>query len=160
MLEPPGNTRVLDWPLWMRGVGRQALRVREFLGLSQEELARMAGVSQGAISRFENGRGLATPLLVVMKISDALHGALARLDPASLSPEAQRIVAMSHHLPGPDGAYVAYPLASDSGVEEILRVYHSVPQRHRPQFLLVIKATANALGANQSSPDSSSSSRA
>jgi transcriptional regulator with XRE-family HTH domain len=151
-----GNTRVLDWPRWMRGVGRQALRVREFLGLSQEELARMASVSQGAISRFENGRGLATPLLVVMKISDALHSALARLDPASLSPEARRIVEQAHHLPGPDGDYVAYPLASDGGVEEVLRVYHSVPQRHRPQFLVVLKATASALGANERAPSSSS----
>jgi transcriptional regulator with XRE-family HTH domain len=32
------------------------LRVREFLGLSQT-LARLAGVSQGAVSRLENGRG-------------------------------------------------------------------------------------------------------
>lgn len=151
----PDEKRVLDWPRWMRGVGRQSLRVREFLGLSQEELARMAGVSQGAISRFENGRGMATPLLVVMKISDALHSALARLDSASLSPEARRVVEQSHHLPGPNGDYVAYPLASDAGVEEVLRLYHSVPDRQRPQFLLVIKATAAALGASERPASSS-----
>jgi transcriptional regulator with XRE-family HTH domain len=140
----------------MRGVGRQSLRTREFLGLSQEQLARMAGVSQGAISRFENGRGLATPLLVVMKISDALHGALSRLDPSTLSPDARRIVEMSRFLPDAEGAFVQYQLASEGGVEEVLRLYHSIPQRNRPQFLTVLKATAAALGGDARAPNSSS----
>jgi transcriptional regulator with XRE-family HTH domain len=148
--------RALDWPRWMRGVGRQSLRVREFLGLSQEQLARMAGVSQGAISRFENGRGLATPLLVVMKISDALHGVLSRLDPTTLSADARRIIEMSSFLPDAEGGFAQYPLASEGGAEEVLRLYHSVPQRHRPQFLTVLKATAAALGGDESAPDSSS----
>jgi len=33
------------------GPGRRQRRVREFLGLSQEQLARLAGVSQRALSR-------------------------------------------------------------------------------------------------------------
>ena len=57
-----------DWSNWMRDLGREVRRQREFLGLSQERLARAAGVSQGAVSRLEAGRGLATPLLVAVKI--------------------------------------------------------------------------------------------
>src|SRR4029077_11610448 len=62
----------IDWGRWMRGLGEQVLRARDLLGLSQDQLARIAGVSQGAVSRLEHGRGLATPLLVVSKIAAAL----------------------------------------------------------------------------------------
>ena len=67
--EGNGSGAQLDWSSWIKGLGKQARRVREFLGLSQEQVARAAGVSQGAVSRFEGGRGLATPLLVVMKVN-------------------------------------------------------------------------------------------
>lgn len=160
-MPPPDADRdpVLDWPRWMRGLGRQSLRVREFLGLSQEELARMAGVSQGAVSRLENGRGLSTPLLVVMKISAALHASVIRLDPATLTPEAEEIAAMRKYLPGPSGDFVDYPIG-DVGVEELLRVYRSVPKRHRAQLLVVLRATAGALGGDEDEDDVSSNTRA
>ena len=48
--EVPGGS---SWVEWMRALGRRARHVREFLGLTQDELGRMAGVSQGAISRLE-----------------------------------------------------------------------------------------------------------
>ena len=38
------------------GPGRRQRRVREFLGLSQEQLARLAGVSQRALSRLETAK--------------------------------------------------------------------------------------------------------
>ncbi|HEV7733393.1 MAG TPA: helix-turn-helix domain-containing protein [Candidatus Binatia bacterium] len=157
--EGADRDRVLDWPRWMRGLGRQSLRVREFLGLSQEELARMAGVSQGAVSRLENGRGLSTPLLVVMKVSAALHTAVIRIDPATLTPEAKEIAAMRKYLPGPDGDFVQRPI-SDLGVEELLRVYRSVPKRHRRQLLIVLRATASALGGDDEDEDVTSTTRA
>ena len=50
----------------------------------------MAGVSQGAVSRLEGGRGLATPLLVVMKINAALRRAVSTIDPELLSDDARR----------------------------------------------------------------------
>ncbi len=151
--------RVLDWPRWMRGLGRRTLRVREFLGMSQEELARMAGVSQGAVSRLENGRGLSTPLLVVMKVSAALHVSLTRLDPATLTPDARHIAAMRPYLPAPDGGFVDHPI-SDPGAEELLRVYRSVPKRHRAQLLVVLRATAGALGGDEEEEEVTSKTRA
>src|SRR5438067_8739639 len=70
----------VDWREGMRDLGRRIRRVREFLGLSQDQVARMAGVSQGAVSRLEAGRGLATPMLVVLKVHVVLARALAQLD--------------------------------------------------------------------------------
>lgn len=46
-----------EWREWIRDLGRRQRQLREFLGFSQEQVARLAGVSQGAVSRFETGRG-------------------------------------------------------------------------------------------------------
>src|SRR5207248_319020 len=72
----------VDWREGMRDLGRQLRRVREFLGLSQDQVARLAGVSQGAVSRLEAGRGLATPMMVVLKVHRVLTRALHAFDPA------------------------------------------------------------------------------
>ena len=129
----------------MRDLGAQVLRVREFLGLSQEQLARLAGVSQGAISRLENGRGLATPLLVVIKTCGALRGALAHLDQEILSPEARALVTAGMHIPGDAGLYPSFAPTQDPGVEELLRLYNGLSQRQREQLLAVLRAMASAL---------------
>jgi DNA-binding Xre family transcriptional regulator len=46
--------------------------LRESLGLSQEELASRAGLSQGSVSRFENGRNNHIGALVILKLGAAL----------------------------------------------------------------------------------------
>jgi len=135
----------VDWQRWMRGLGRHKRRVREFLGLSQEQLARVAGVSQGAISRLEAGRGLATPLLVVMKINAALKQAIAKLDPALLSEEAQRLLELDDRIAPAGEGYQSFPLLKDAGLEEFIRLYHELPERQRQKLLAVMRATASAL---------------
>jgi transcriptional regulator with XRE-family HTH domain len=129
----------------MRDLGAQVLRVREFLGLSQEQLARLAGVSQGAISRLENGRGLATPLLVVMKTCSALRAALGHVDQAILSAEARQLVEGGTRVPGEDTIYPSFAPTHDPGVEELLRLYHGLSQHQREQLLAVLRAMATAL---------------
>ena len=42
-----GRGAPLDWASWIKSLGRQARRVREFLGLSQEQVARVAGSARG-----------------------------------------------------------------------------------------------------------------
>src|SRR4030095_7401848 len=114
----PGTERTsngIDWARWMRDLGLQVLRVREFLGLSQDQLSRLAGVSQGAVSRLENGRGMATPLLMVTKICGALRDALGHMDPTLLSPDAQRIVLAGMSLP--DARQPFFTPAQDPGGE-------------------------------------------
>ena len=129
----------------MRDLGAQVLRIREFLGLSQEQLARLAGVSQGAISRLENGRGLATPLLVVLKTCGALRAALMQVDQEILSPEARRLVVVGAHLPGEGDTSPSFAPTHDPGVEELLRLYNGLSQRQRDQLLAVLRAMAAAL---------------
>jgi transcriptional regulator with XRE-family HTH domain len=121
--------------------------VREFLGLTQDELGRMAGVSQGAISRLESGRGLATPLLVVVKIGGALQQALATVDQSMLSPEARRMIEEGFRLtpPAPSESPQDSPLTSDPALEEYVQLFHRVPDRRRGTFLAVVRATAKAV---------------
>ena len=139
----------LDWPRWMRGLGRHTRRVREFLGFSQEQLARLAGVSQGAISRLEAGRGLATPIVVVVKIHRALRNAVATLDPTLLSDEARRLLEdASRFAPGLEGDdFIDVPLARDATLEELIRLYNELGERQRQKLLAVVRATVAALGA-------------
>jgi DNA-binding XRE family transcriptional regulator len=129
----------------MRDLGAQVLRIREFLGLSQEQLARIAGVSQGAISRLENGRGLATPLLVVLKTCGALRAALMQVDQEILSPEARRLLVVGAQIPGEGDSYPRFAPTHDPGVEELLRLYNGLSQRQRDQLLAVLRAMAAAL---------------
>ena len=148
--EPTANG--IDWASWMRGLGEQVARIREVLGLSQDQLARLAGVSQGSVSRLENGRGVSTPLVVVTKICSALRIGLSHLDPALLSREAREIVQSGMRLPDPrEGAMMGLSPTSDPGIAELLRVYNRLGERQRRQLLTVIHATAAAL-AGESTP--------
>jgi transcriptional regulator with XRE-family HTH domain len=141
-----------DWREWMRGLGRQARRIREFLGLSQEQIARLAGVSQGAVSRLEGGRGLATPLLVVVKLQVAMRRALSAYDPELLSPEAREIMEQTDRQM-PNGNFAEYPLAKEPGIEELVRLYRSLPERQRDKLIGVVRATAAALSPGDVEPE-------
>ncbi len=87
------------WRTWLVELGRQVRRVREFLGLSQDQLARLAGVSQGAVSRFESGRGLQTPFLTILRIHLVLANGLRRLDPELLTDDARRLLRYTDLFP-------------------------------------------------------------
>jgi len=154
--EPTSGSITSTWQDWMRGLGRHARRMREFLGLTQEQLGRRAGVSQGAISRLEAGRGLATPLLVVAKIAGALQQALSSLDQGLLSPEARRLVDEGIRLAGPIAPPAGHdsPLTSDPALEEYVQLFHRVPDKRRGTFLAVVRATAEAVRSQEGREDS------
>src|SRR5438093_1248346 len=142
----------VDWARWMRGLGRHGRRVREFLGLSQEQLARHAGVSQGAVSRLEAGRGLATPMLVVLKITLALRRALGDVDQSLLNDDLRRLMRIDERLSPPIGdvGVDALPVTKDPDLEEIVRLYRRVTERQRDTFLSVVRAAAKALASASS----------
>jgi len=145
--EDNGSGAQLDWSGWIKGLGKQARRVREFLGLSQEQVARVAGVSQGAVSRFEGGRGLATPLLVVMKVNAALRKAVSSMDSDMLSDDARNLLLLNERMPGWNES--APPaITKDPDLEELVRLYRDLPERQRQRLLTVVRATAAALGAS------------
>ena len=137
----------IDWREWMRANGQQVRRLREFLGLSQEQLAQHAGVSQGAVSRLEAGRGLATPMLVVMKITLAVVRGLRALDPSVLSDELRRLMNVEATISPPIGdvGLQLDTLTKDADLEELIRLYHELPGRQRQTLLSVVRAIAAAL---------------
>jgi len=143
-----------DWRGWMRAFGKQERRIREFLGLSQEQLARLAGVSQGAVSRLEAGRGLATPLLVVLKLKLAVARALRAFDPALLSDDLRRVLELPETISPPVGDVNAHlaPVASDPNLEVLVRLYRELPERQRQRFVAVVRATASALMSGSGMP--------
>src|SRR6185369_16626006 len=60
------TARDKEWRSWIRGLGETVCRARKLAGISQVALADRAGISQGAVSRIENGQGVDTPLRSVM----------------------------------------------------------------------------------------------
>ena len=143
------SAREHDWRRWMKEIGERARRMREFVGLSQEQLAKRAGVSQGAISRFEIGRGLNTPLLVSIKINASLATALSGVDPTLLTEDARRFVESMGllELPAagdpPDAKPL--PLLSDPEFEDVIRHCSRLSDARRKPFLAAMKALARAL---------------
>jgi transcriptional regulator with XRE-family HTH domain len=135
------------WRQWMQQLGRQLRRLRELVGLSQEQLARLAGVSQGAVSRLETARGLATPMLVVVKISVAIAGELRKLDPTILDADLRRALE-SREFFGPSLGVLRpdnVQITSDPQLEAILRLHRETPERHRQAVLAIVAAVVSGL---------------
>src|SRR5262245_18227552 len=141
------NEERTDWSGWMHDRGRRIRRVREFLGLSQDQVARLAGVSQGAVSRLEAGRGLATPMLIVLKLHLVLARALGAFDPALLDDQRREtlglaeLMAAAPTVPENGGP----PITRDSDLEEMVQLYRSLSERQRRTLVAVVRATANSL---------------
>jgi transcriptional regulator with XRE-family HTH domain len=136
------------WRVWIRGVGARMRRVREFVGLSQEQLGRVAGVSQGAVSRLEVGRGLQTPLVVVVKIHLALSQRLKEMDPSLVSAEMRRVIDSEQLISPPvhDPRQDVRPISGDAGLDEIVRLYRDLTPARREMLRSVVRAAAEALG--------------
>jgi len=138
----------IDWSAWMRELGRRLRRVREFLGLSQDQVARMAGVSQGAVSRLEAGRGLATPMLVVLKVHVVLGRAVANLDPAMLDDQLRESLNLGGFAQLGDGnldGQTRVAITKDPELEELVDLYRSLTGRQRRTLVAIVRATANSL---------------
>lgn len=130
----------------MRALGRQNRAIREFLGLSQEEVARRAGVSQGAVSRLEAGRGMSTPLLVVMKVGRVLWEAIAALGPGVLRDDVGRVAALPLPLAEEIGDVSAFPTGeTDPELAELLALYGSVAPGQRRALVNLLRATSESL---------------
>jgi transcriptional regulator with XRE-family HTH domain len=143
------------WRKWMADFGKHVRRVREFIGFSQEQLAKLSGVSQGAVSRFESGRGLNTPFLVILKLNMALARALRTLDQSVLTDDVQRFLDQMEFFVLPDKAghppviggtpFEHIRLAAEPEIELLVKRYRELGEGRRPVFLAVMDAVANSL---------------
>lgn len=142
---------IRDWEHWMQGMGRYTRRLRELVGLSQEELARLAGVSQGAVSRLEMGRAVHTPLIVVMKVNAAMRNALSALDPALLSKETKRLMEVQYRgVPGDAAEFETLQLTRDPRLAEVVHLFWRVPPRNRNKLLALMRAATEVLESKKS----------
>jgi transcriptional regulator with XRE-family HTH domain len=135
------------WRTWIRQVGARLRRIREYIGMSQEQLGRLAGVSQGAVSRLEVGRGLQTPLVVVVKIHLALTQRLRELEPSLVSEEFRRVMDSEQLISPPiqSTGYETGPISGDPVLDDIVRTYRDLPPSRRETFRSVVVAAAEAL---------------
>ena len=150
-----GTTGKQTWRQWITEFGAHVRRVREFLGLSQEQVARAAGVSQGAVSRFEGGRGLSTPFVGIMKINLALAHALKQLEPELLTDEVRRFMKHLEVLKLPDDPgspvnpvgphFKKIQLSPNPELLKVIELYYELPESKRHAFIEVMGATIGAL---------------
>jgi transcriptional regulator with XRE-family HTH domain len=141
-----------DWREWWRAFGRQHREIREFIGFSQEQVARLAGVSQGAVSRLEAGKGLGTPMLVILKISLVIQRALTAMDTSVLRPELRQFLELERRLSPPVAGtgFQALPVTDQPELQELLRLLRRVPDRNRAAFLTIVRAVGTALSTDKS----------
>lgn len=131
-----------EWGLWIGRLGAQVRGVRTFLGLSQSELARLAGVSQGTLSRLERGHGAATPLVVIVKVRLALASLLRGFDPAILSDSTAHLVDVA----GMGAEGVAEGSADvDPTLRETICAFEALPPSARSVFVAIVRDAAAAL---------------
>ena len=104
-------------------------------------------MSQGAVSRLETARGLATPMLVVLKVNAALAHEVRRLQPTLVGAELTQAVALQSALSPLTGAHEFrdLPLPSDPQLEELVRLYRGTPLRHRQRVLAIVRALVAGL---------------
>lgn len=139
----------------IRDLGRWTRSVRELLGFSQDKLAKLAGVSQGAISRVEAGKGIATPMVTFWKINQVFVKFLSQLDP--LSDEARGMLDRARYLSRPIPEHVdeksPFELV-DPVLARLISTYHTLPEQKRQHFLHVLDATALGMAPHPPAPSS------
>ena len=133
------------WRPWMLELGKQIRRLRRLVGLSQQDLADLAKVSQGAVSRLETARGLATPLLVVVKINLALLAELRKFDAIVPDTDLCRARGVGDLLRGPEGTLGPDAVVPDPMFSALVRLFRETSERHREGLLAIMRAACSAL---------------
>jgi transcriptional regulator with XRE-family HTH domain len=132
------------WRPWMLELGKQIRRLRRLVGLSQQDLADLARVSQGAVSRLETARGLATPLLIVVKINLALLAELRKFD--AVVPDTDLCPrGVSDLLRGPERTLGPDAVVPDPMFAAFVRLFRETGERHREGLLAIMRAACVAL---------------
>ena len=86
-----------------------------------------------------------------MKVNAALRSGVSAMTPDALSIDGRRLLDLEEPVPGQEEGE-APPIARDPELEELVRLFHDVPERQRQRLLAVMRAAANALGGVAAHP--------
>lgn len=144
------------WYAWMATFGSHVSLLRQFLGMSEADLAREGGVTESIVRRFEAGKLLDLSFIDVIRLNRALAQRLRGIDPALLAPEVQGFIQHLDFLqmpdedgpPAPGGVPVQeFRSIDDPELEEIVVRYRGLPSGGRHAFLQIMRAVAEAFGS-------------
>jgi len=149
---PPCGKRAwpqdVDWCAWFRNLVQQTRALRELLGLSQDRLGTLAGVSQASVSRFERGTAQGTPAIVMLKVAVALARQCRADDHTRLAEPLVRILDDIEELV-PVRAVGELPMiARDPQAEQLQILFRAVPPRAREAVLSIVRAFCTIAGGH------------
>lgn len=141
------------WYDWMARFGSVVSTLRQFLGLSEAELAAQAGVSDGVVRRFETGKLLDLSFIDVLRLNRLLAQRLRGLDPDLLAPEVKGFMQHLDFLqmpdedgpPAPGGVHVTeFRSIADPELEELVVRFRALHPEGRRAFLQIMRSVAEA----------------
>ena len=124
-----------EWAEIITAMSKATRDVRTMLGWSQQRLADKAVTSQGTISRLESGHVLDLPFRSVIIVLRALAAGV-RAAELPLSPTAKSLMAFLETI----NPSLVLTLTLDSDLSALIRLYHSLPESHRPAVIAFMQA--------------------
>ena len=148
---PPSVARAwqkdVDWQAWFHNLGQQTRALRELLGLSQDRLALLAGVSQGSVSRFEKGNARCTPAIVMLKLAVAL-ARQCHADNRALAEPLVRVLDDIEELVPVRAVRDLPMIARDPQAEQLKILFRAAPPRARHAILSIVRAFCRMAGSH------------
>lgn len=136
-----------DWSVLFKGLGRTVRFARFVLNLSQFELGRRAGTSQGTISRMETGTHPGLPIVSVARVIGVFATAPPVLTEA-LARSHSALFALGHAFP--TALQPTETLPPDPGLRQLLLAYHELTPVQRALFVDLAFSLATRLRTTSS----------
>lgn len=130
----------MGWGLLIRGLGQHVRALRKLAGLSQQELAAHAHISQGAVSRVEAGECDAVPLRTIFQLFAALG--TARTSAVSTSPALEAFLIACATFAD---ALAISPPPLDPRLRQLLLAYHAMSEESQVTFVQAVLPLAKQL---------------
>lgn len=119
-----------EWREVVRTLAREARELRRLLGWSQEHVADLATVSQGAVSRLESGRMLNVPLHTVVVVMQVLVQGAEQVG--------IQLTAATYAFLSPFEGCIVHPI--DPTFASMLRVFHRFPIAQQAAFVTFLES--------------------
>lgn len=133
-----------DWQDVVTTLGTTVRDLRTLLQWSQQDLADYAVVSQGLISRLEHAKCAAIPLHSVVVVLRTLATGAAQLN-VTLSPAVTHLLTFATNGP----IRIA---DADPDLVILARALTTIPSRHRPHFMAILRAAATTFADDTATP--------